>query len=364
MAEFTRIYRPENRNRCLLLAAALTGIVALVDWRTDPFFQLGFLYLFPVALAAGFLVRWQILSFAVACALMTEVFSSLGPADAIPRILLESLALAGTGLFVSELVRNRQLALEHVKTLEDQIRLRREAEEQFHVLVETSPAAILIVDQEGRIVLANESAQRLLATQDKPLAGQPVAAFLPDLDRAARVANPRLFRTTMQCWGVRADQTRFPVEAWFSTYISASGPRLAAILADLSEELESESGIGHERILEKLETMCGDLQRLTVSMASFKGQFADQDGANAPPGPSPGENTESEAAVQRKRLTEREVEVLRLVFEGLTNKEIAGKLSVSESSIKATLQQLFAKAEVRTRSQLVRAALDQFRHYL
>jgi DNA-binding NarL/FixJ family response regulator len=57
-------------------------------------------------------------------------------------------------------------------------------------------------------------------------------------------------------------------------------------------------------------------------------------------------------------LTEREDQVLRGVFEGLGNKEIAAKIGVSESSVKATLQQLFDKTGVRTRSQLVRIALE------
>jgi DNA-binding NarL/FixJ family response regulator len=57
-------------------------------------------------------------------------------------------------------------------------------------------------------------------------------------------------------------------------------------------------------------------------------------------------------------LTERQEQVLRAIFEGLTNKEIAAKLAVSESAVKATLQQLFQKTRVRTRSQLVRIALE------
>jgi DNA-binding NarL/FixJ family response regulator len=60
----------------------------------------------------------------------------------------------------------------------------------------------------------------------------------------------------------------------------------------------------------------------------------------------------------QKVLTEREQQVLRGIFEGLTNKEIAARLGVSESAVKATLQQLFQKTRVRTRSQLVRIALE------
>lgn len=60
------------------------------------------------------------------------------------------------------------------------------------------------------------------------------------------------------------------------------------------------------------------------------------------------------------RLTDRERSVLALVLEGLANKEIADRIGVSESSVKGTLQQLFAKTGVRTRSQLVRVALEDY----
>jgi two-component system, NarL family, nitrate/nitrite response regulator NarL len=58
-------------------------------------------------------------------------------------------------------------------------------------------------------------------------------------------------------------------------------------------------------------------------------------------------------------LTERQREVLHGILDGLTNKEIASKLQVSESSIKAVIQELFHKAGARTRSQLVRIAIEK-----
>ena len=70
------------------------------------------------------------------------------------------------------------------------------------------------------------------------------------------------------------------------------------------------------------------------------------------------------AAPVAKTFSERERQVLSLVFEGLANKEIADRLSLSESSVKGSLQQLFEKTGVRTRSQLVRVALEQFRDQL
>ena len=62
----------------------------------------------------------------------------------------------------------------------------------------------------------------------------------------------------------------------------------------------------------------------------------------------------------RRPLTTRERDVLRGVFGGHTNKEIANTLSVSEPLVKAVLQQLFTKTNVRTRAQLVRVALEQY----
>ena len=64
------------------------------------------------------------------------------------------------------------------------------------------------------------------------------------------------------------------------------------------------------------------------------------------------------------KLSERERQVLSFILEGLANKQIADRLQISESAVKASLQQLFAKTGVRTRSQLVRIALEQFRNQL
>lgn len=69
-------------------------------------------------------------------------------------------------------------------------------------------------------------------------------------------------------------------------------------------------------------------------------------------------------AKRQKALTPREVEVLRLILEGHANKQIAHELECSESSVKGVIQQLFNKSGTRTRSQLVRATLEQYRHQI
>jgi DNA-binding NarL/FixJ family response regulator len=57
-------------------------------------------------------------------------------------------------------------------------------------------------------------------------------------------------------------------------------------------------------------------------------------------------------------FTERERQVLAGVLEGLTNVKIGARLGLTEGAVKSTLQQLFEKTNVRTRSQLVRVAVE------
>jgi len=70
-------------------------------------------------------------------------------------------------------------------------------------------------------------------------------------------------------------------------------------------------------------------------------------------------NAHAEQAEHQRPLTLRQSEVMRGILDGLANKEIAWKLRVSESSIKAAIHELFHKAGVRTRSQLVRIAIEK-----
>jgi len=299
------IWEPRNRTAVLLTSVGVVVTIAAVDWWTKPYVSLGFLYLFPIMLAAGFLPRWVIALVGLACALLSERFSNLDPADAPIRTSFEALALVGSGLFISEVLRNR--------------RFRLASQERLRVLVETSPAAIVTVDEHGFIELANHAAAELLAARNGPLIGQPIAAFLPELHHALRWEEGPQFRSSMQCRGHRGNGESFLAEVWFSSYKEGPTPKLAAIVADVTEER-----------------------------------------ADAP-------ESNSAAMVEhqeRTLLNNRESDVLRLVVQGLANKEIASRLNVSESVVKNTLQQLFAKTEVRTRSQLVRVALECYRDLL
>lgn len=294
----------KNRTRVLLVAGFLLVAIALFDWLTKPYFALGFLYLFPIMLAAGFLPRWGTILLALVCAFLGESFSYLNPSDANIRLAVLALAFCGCGLLLSEVRRNQLLALE--------------SQEQIRILVETSPAAIVTIDGNGFIELANQAANQLLVPPEGNLIGQPVAGFLPELYRALRRDGSPQLRATMQCRGQRANGEPFLASVWFSTYNKSGDPKVAAIIADVGEEQNIQNGI----------------------QASTLDRHA------------------------RATLNARETDVLRFVCQGLSNKEIAAKMNISDSGVKNTLQQLFGKTEVRTRAQLVRVALERYRDLL
>ena len=78
-------------------------------------------------------------------------------------------------------------------------------------------------------------------------------------------------------------------------------------------------------------------------------------------------HVEDEAAAGQSNpplFNDRQRKVLRFLVEGLSNKEIAWRLQISESYVKAILQGLFQKTGVRTRGQLVRVAFEQYEDQL
>lgn len=300
-----RLWDQQNRTLVLVICAGMIALIAIADWLTAPYLSLGFLYLFPVMLAAGFQPRPSIVALGVVCALLSEAFSSLNAEGRIVRLIFEILALSASGLFVSELVRSR--------------RLTRQTQERLRVLINTSPAAIVLADRSGVIELANRAADDFLLPALGSLLGQSIYSFLPELRNAFGNDGARNLRTSMQCEVHRGDDEKFIAEMWFSTWREKGQSKLAAII----------------------------------------GQLGDQ--------PSDNVRTSIDAennGVDRPRLNDRQATVLRLVFEGHSNREISSRLDLTSSAVKNTIQQLFAKTGVNSRSQMVRVALERYHDLL
>src|SRR3984893_6837500 len=313
------IYVPANRTKLLVIAYLLVAAIALADWLTKPYISLGFLYLFPIIILGGVLSRTQTVVVALLCAVLQEAFSNLPHNEAVIRLVFSSAGFIGTGLFISELVRNRSIVLKHVEELEDQIRRRQDAEEQLQVLVESSPAAIVTTDSNGRILLSNDAARQLLAPEAHDLRGQQISSYLPSLQNGVQRQEARLCPTTLQCRGQRGTGEAVLAGVWFSTYKTISGPRLAAIVVDLSEDLRNREDLSldnllkHSRILmsaaaHEVRNLCGAVLVVYKNLSQVRDLNHNEDFralgtliqslekvSALEPGPSPGE---SAAAVE------------------------------------------------------------------
>jgi PAS domain S-box-containing protein len=245
-------YLQGSTRAVLARAGVLIAIIALVDWRVDLNISFGFLYLFPLLLVGTALSRWQIVLTALFCTLLSDLFDPFAftLAIALPQDILVFTSLAGTGLFAYEVTRSRRREAENLRRVEREVAARREAEEQLEFLIDSSPAAILTMTASGGILLANAAAHRLFGVTGAELPGRNISRYIPALGCVPSIEQTRqTFRTEMQCRGEREHGDVFLANVFFSTYKTASGARLAALVVDASEELREREEANLEQLL-------------------------------------------------------------------------------------------------------------------
>ena len=91
-----------------------------------------------------------------------------------------------------------------------------------------------------------------------------------------------------------------------------------------------------------------------VCAAGLAGSTQPPSGGAALGGGTPG----GEPADATSGLSPREIEVMHLVVQGLTNREIAQRLGIGEVTVKTHNQRLFEKLGVRNRTELVARVLS------
>jgi two-component system sensor kinase FixL len=269
-----------NRTLVLLRAAVTITAIAVVDWRFDVNISFGFLYLFPMLMVGSCLTPWQIAGVAAICTGLVEAFDSFPwvTSIAIPRMILTFAAFTAAGLYVFESARNRMLANQHLADVEHEMDLRREAEAQLKVLIDSSPACIFTVDAGGKVLLANEAAHRLLGLEAGKLAGRSIDRYFPALTNIPfPQGESRLFRTAMECRGKRHDGSVFLAQVWFSTYRTSAGPRLAAVVFDSSDELRDREEFSLQHLLAGsrilVSAVCHEIRNLCGAIAAVHAQL-------------------------------------------------------------------------------------------
>ena len=146
----------------------------------------------------------------------------------------------------------------------------RRSREQLAGVIGSAMDAIIIIDEQQRIVLFNNAAEKMFLFPAEDAIGQPLDRFFPERFRAAhqqyvegfgqRHATERLTGALGALCGLRADGEEFPLEASISQ-IDSEGLKLSTfILRDISERKRAEEVLREQtRILDLAPILIRDL---------------------------------------------------------------------------------------------------------
>ncbi len=259
-----------GRAYVLLGCAVSAAVIAALDWFSGPNVSLGILYIGPLLIASVLLSRWQIMACAVFLAALRELFGgSLTWGEAILRFASGLLSFAVAGLLVGEVMRLRRVEAECNLQLQEEGALRRNAEEDARVIIESSPAAILTVNADGSIDLANEAARQLLGFQCSGGAKRNIGEHFPMLSDMLRSPRPIAFmRTMVEARGRRGNGDMFFAQMWLSSYHTEAGPKLAAVVADVSEQVRDREELGLRQLLMSSRIIAGAVSHEIRNLAA------------------------------------------------------------------------------------------------
>src|SRR5919109_382608 len=229
----------------LTLTTLLVGefVFAPVIFSTLPIIRLGFAVI-PIIVWAGlrFGSRGATgITFLFSTIAVWGTLVGLGPYgsgnSALLSLQFSMMVLATMGLAVGAVVRERLDA-------QAESRKARAAEKRFEVLVDSAPDAMVITDQEGRILQVNAQTENLFGYSRQELLSLKVEDLIPDRFKAVHTAHRADYQAAprrrgmgigMELYGLRRDGTEFPVEISLSPIQTETGMVVSSSIRDITE---------------------------------------------------------------------------------------------------------------------------------
>ncbi|MBX3066583.1 MAG: PAS domain S-box protein [Anaerolineae bacterium] len=154
---------------------------------------------------------------------------------------------------LEERVRQRTNELSQANLLlAEQIEQRTAAENQFRAMLESAPDAVIVVDQQGAIVLVNSQTESLFGYSRQELTSKPIESLIPEPFRSRHVAHRHDYLQTpkvrqmglgLELAALRKNSSSFPVEISLSPVDTPSGMLIISAIRDVTDRQQQEMAI-------------------------------------------------------------------------------------------------------------------------